>query len=322
MVTDLFTKHVEFFPLKTQTADESAVKMVEYIGRHSVMEQILSDQGRNFQSESMSELWELLDVRKSRMTSYFPSANGQCERMMRTMQNMLCNYVNERKDNWSDFLPLLQLAYNTAVNTSHGFTPFELQHGRYPKMPLDLLNPRNKIELYFTPSSYARMLQNELPELYALVSKNSDAAVKKRKIRHDRTIRAATFKVGDFVWVLDTAKLKNVSKKLSHRWKGLYKVVGVIDENDFQVKTLNGKKMIVVNKSKLKRCTVRKILQEEANHTLKPTETAEDSETTREEIVDEILKEVPNEKSTSKSVSKKSLKTRRRSAARSPRKNH
>ena len=103
-----------------------------------------------------------------------------------------------------------------------------------------------------------------------------------------------------------------MSKKLSHRWKGPYKVVGVIDENDFQIKTLNGKKMMVVNKSKLKRCTVRKILQEEANHTLKPTETAEDSETTREEIVEEILKEVPNKKSTSKSSENKKSKKKER----------
>lgn len=48
VVTDLFTKYVEFFPLETQSAHETARRMIEYISRHSVMEQILTDQGRNF----------------------------------------------------------------------------------------------------------------------------------------------------------------------------------------------------------------------------------------------------------------------------------
>jgi hypothetical protein len=68
------------------------------------MDQILTDQGRNFQSELLSEIWECLDVHKTRKTPYFPSANGQAERMMRSMQNMLANYVNEQKDNWDDYL--------------------------------------------------------------------------------------------------------------------------------------------------------------------------------------------------------------------------
>jgi hypothetical protein len=69
------------------------------------MDQILTDQGRNFQSELLSEIWECLAVHKTRTTPYFPSANCQAERMMTSMQNMLANYVNEQKDNWDDYLP-------------------------------------------------------------------------------------------------------------------------------------------------------------------------------------------------------------------------
>jgi hypothetical protein len=268
VVTDLFTKYVEFFPLETQSAHETARKMIEYISRHSVMEQILTDQGRNFQSELLSEIWECLDVHKTRTTPYFPSANGQAERMMRSMQNMLANYVNEQKNNWDDYLPLLQLAYNTAVHSSHKYTPFELQFGRDPKLPLDLMSQRAKIELYFTPDSYATMLQNELPNVYKQVKQNIELSVKPNKIRHDRTVRAAVFKVNEYCWVLDTAKLKGVSKKLSHRWKGPYIVVEVIDDANYKVKLVQGKKTITVNKSRLKRCYERKILEDMNNNTV------------------------------------------------------
>jgi hypothetical protein len=181
VVSDLFTKYVEFFALKTQTAEETANKLVEYVSRHSVMDTILTDQGRNFQSELMDELWELFDVHKVRTTPYFPSANGQCERMMRSMQNMLANYCNEQKNNWDKHLALLQLAYNSAVHTSHNFTPFELEHGRLPRLPLDLLSQRSKLELNFTPDSYATQLQNKLPLIYEQVQKNIKISVNRNR---------------------------------------------------------------------------------------------------------------------------------------------
>jgi transposase InsO family protein len=262
VVTDLFTKYVEFFAMETQTAHETARKLVDYISRHSIMDTILTDQGKNFQSELISELWELLDVHKSRTTPYFPSCNGNCERMMRTLQNMLSNYVNDEKNNWDEYLPLLMFAYNTATHASHKFTPFELQHGRQARVPLDLMHPSDKIELYLTPESYAAKLQDELPAVYEHVAKNIEMAVLPNKIRHDRKCRAATFVVGDSCWLLDTASLKGVSKKLSHRFKGPYRVVQVIDDANFKLKTLTGRKTMIVNKSRLKRFYERKILQE------------------------------------------------------------
>ena len=75
---------------------------------------------------------------------------------------------------------------------------------------------------------------------------------------------AATY----YCWLLDTATLKGVSKKLSQRFKGPYKVVQVIDDANYKLKTLTGKKTIIVNKSRLKRCYERKILQEIDNANL------------------------------------------------------
>ena len=55
MVTDLFTKYVEFFAMETQTAHETPRKLVDYISRHSIMDTILTDQGKSFQFELISE---------------------------------------------------------------------------------------------------------------------------------------------------------------------------------------------------------------------------------------------------------------------------
>ena len=61
-VIDHFTKYVEFFPIESTTALESAQVILEYICRHGVPESILTDRGSNYQSGLIQELWELQDI--------------------------------------------------------------------------------------------------------------------------------------------------------------------------------------------------------------------------------------------------------------------
>jgi transposase InsO family protein len=64
VVCDHFTKYAEFFPMKTVTAEETAKRIIEYISRHSIPDQILSDRGTNFQSHLLTKILKLLDIHK------------------------------------------------------------------------------------------------------------------------------------------------------------------------------------------------------------------------------------------------------------------
>ena len=66
VICDHFTKWVEVYAMKTITAAEVAKKLMKTICQHGIMEQILTDQGTNFQAELMKELYELLDVHQTR----------------------------------------------------------------------------------------------------------------------------------------------------------------------------------------------------------------------------------------------------------------
>ena len=270
VVSDHFTKYVEFFSMKTQTAKETAQKLIQYISRHSCPESFLSDQGKNFQSDLLSELWEIFDIHKLRTTPYKPSTNGQTERINRTLAAMLTNYVNEEKNNWDEFLPLVQLAYNSAVHQSTKYSPFVLHYGRQPKLPYDLMSHETSLDFYLSVDSYAAEVQRQIANAYATVKSNIEVAADINKIRHDRNVRAAIFKLNDYVWLLDTAKLKGVSKKLSHKFKGPYQIVAVIDEANYKIRILNGKKSQIVNKCRLKRCFERRILRDKEKMEIQP----------------------------------------------------
>ncbi|KZW00788.1 hypothetical protein EXIGLDRAFT_580347, partial [Exidia glandulosa HHB12029] len=104
--------------------------------------------------------------------------------------------VNYRQDNWKDLLPLLELAYNSSVNASTGFTPFELDCGWIPRTPHDIIASG-------TPS--------DVPSVAQFVEKlQSDAekALEQMQLTRDRQAtyvnkkrRSQRFHVGDLVLV-------------------------------------------------------------------------------------------------------------------------
>ena len=66
VVVDHFTKWVELFAMESVTASEVAKRLMLVFYRHGLPDSILSDQGTNYQSTLLAELYELLDVHKVR----------------------------------------------------------------------------------------------------------------------------------------------------------------------------------------------------------------------------------------------------------------
>ena len=96
----------------------------EFFFRFSPPEQLHSDQGRNFESETISEICKLLGVVKTRTTPYHPQSDGLVERFNRTLLDMLSTAAGEHPFDWECHLRRLCLAYNTSVHPTTGHTPF------------------------------------------------------------------------------------------------------------------------------------------------------------------------------------------------------
>ena len=79
MKVDQFTKWVECLPLPSQIAEVTAQAVVNDFSRFGYPFQILSDQGRNFESKLFSALWNAKQIHKAKTMPYRPSTNGQVE---------------------------------------------------------------------------------------------------------------------------------------------------------------------------------------------------------------------------------------------------
>lgn len=73
-------------------------------------------------------------------TAYHPETDGQSERTNRCIEDILRHYVNAHKTDWEQWLPTAEFAYNSAVNSSTGYTPFQAVYGENPRQPLDVFS--------------------------------------------------------------------------------------------------------------------------------------------------------------------------------------
>ena len=86
---DSYTKWVEIYAIPNQLAETIADKLMEFISRHSVPEALLTDQGRNYESNLFREALDLLDCHKVRTSAYHPECDGLSERFNRTYLEMV-----------------------------------------------------------------------------------------------------------------------------------------------------------------------------------------------------------------------------------------
>ncbi|KAA0032756.1 putative Gag-pol protein [Cucumis melo var. makuwa] len=63
-------------------------------------------------------------------TSFHPQTDGQSERTIQTLEDMLRACVLQLKGSWDTHLPLMEFAYNNSYQSSIGMPPYEALHGR------------------------------------------------------------------------------------------------------------------------------------------------------------------------------------------------
>ena len=145
-------------------------------------------------------LCEALGADKTRTTPYHPQSDGMVERQNRTIQQMLSAYVNERRDDWSDHLDLIMMAYRSSVHQSTQCTPNLIMFGREINLPLTVeLGVFPTEDRPQCPVEYVEWVQNTLERVFRFVKLNTESSVHKQKHYHDRNCKTREVEPG--MWV-------------------------------------------------------------------------------------------------------------------------
>ena len=105
VITDHFTRYAQAYVTRTQMAQTMAKTLWDkFIVHYGLPKKILMDQGRNFESQLVADLCELMGVQKIQTSPYHPQTNGQCERFNSTLINMLGTLPKEKKSEWKNHI--------------------------------------------------------------------------------------------------------------------------------------------------------------------------------------------------------------------------
>jgi hypothetical protein len=72
-------------------------------------------------------------------TAFHPETDGLSDKSNKTVVRYLHGFATHDLAHWDDYLPLVEYAYNSSVHRSTKQTPFELDFGYEPPLPLDLI---------------------------------------------------------------------------------------------------------------------------------------------------------------------------------------
>src|SRR5258707_3762016 len=99
---------------------------------HGLLEEVISNCGPTFMSNFSCKLAALLGVKLTPSTSYHPQTDGQMEHVNQEIEAYLRVFMSHQQDDWADWLPLAEFAYNDKVHAATHQTPFELDVGQHP----------------------------------------------------------------------------------------------------------------------------------------------------------------------------------------------
>nr|GEZ74183.1 putative reverse transcriptase domain-containing protein [Tanacetum cinerariifolium] len=68
--------------------------------------------------------------------AYHPETDGQSERTIQTLEDMLRAYVIDFRNGWERHLPLVEFSYNNSYHSSNKVAPFEALYGRKCRSPV------------------------------------------------------------------------------------------------------------------------------------------------------------------------------------------
>ncbi|KAJ9544313.1 hypothetical protein OSB04_024020 [Centaurea solstitialis] len=224
VIVDRLMKSAHFLPIReTYSIDRLAQLYVnEIVMRHGVPISIISDRDSRFTSRFWQSLQAALGTSVDLSTAYHPQTDGQTERTIQTLEDMLRACVLEFGGSWDDHLPLVEFSYNNSYHASNQCAPYEVLYGRKCRSPLNWLEVGE-----------SRLLRpdivQETTDKIKLVQEKLKAARDRQKSYADNRRKPLEFQVGDKV-LLKVSPWKGLIRfgkkgKLSPRFVGPFKIM-------------------------------------------------------------------------------------------------
>ncbi|GJZ52027.1 putative reverse transcriptase domain-containing protein [Tanacetum coccineum] len=197
----------------------------EVVSRHGVPVLIISDRDSKFTSHFWKSLNEALGSQLDMSTTYYPQTDGQSERTIQNLEDMLRDCVMDFGKGWHRHLPLVEFSYNNSYHTSIKAAPFEALYDQKCRSPI-----------YWAEVGDAQLtgleIVHETTEKIIQIKKRIQASRDKQKSYVDKRRKLLKFEVEDKV-ILKVSPWKGVIRfskrgKLNPRYIGPFRIIAKV----------------------------------------------------------------------------------------------
>ncbi|KAI5323121.1 hypothetical protein L3X38_032193 [Prunus dulcis] len=137
VIVDRLTKSAHFLPVRANyTLNKLAKLFIDEIVRlHGVPVSITSDRDPRFTSRFWTKLHEAFRTQLHFSTAFHPQTDGQSERTIQTLEDMLRACALQFREDGDEKLPLMEFAYNNSYQVSIRMSPFDALYGKQCRTP-------------------------------------------------------------------------------------------------------------------------------------------------------------------------------------------
>ncbi|GJR59711.1 putative reverse transcriptase domain-containing protein [Tanacetum coccineum] len=194
----------------------------EVVTKHGIPVSIICDRDPRFASNFWKSLQKALGTSLDMSTAYHPQTDGQSERTIQTLEDMLRACVIDFGNGWVKHLPLVEFSYNNSYHASIKAAPFEALYGRKCRSPVCWAEV-GQVQLT------GPELVQETTERIIQIKQRIQTARDRQKSYADLKRKPMEFQVGDKV-MLKVSPWKGVVRfgkrgKLNPRYVGPFKVL-------------------------------------------------------------------------------------------------
>ncbi|GJU28651.1 putative reverse transcriptase domain-containing protein [Tanacetum coccineum] len=227
VIVDRLTKSAHFLPIKENDPLDKLARLYlnRIVARHGIPVSIICDRDGRFTSNFWKSFQKALGTDISMSTAYHPETDGQSERTIQTLEDMLRACVIDFGKGWVKHLPLAEFSYNNSYHASIKAAPYEALYGQKCRSPVCWA------EVGEAQLTGPELIQ-ETTKKIILIKQRMQAAQDRQKSYADRKRKPMEYEVGDRV-MLKVSPWKGVVRfgkrgKLNPRYVRPFKVLAKV----------------------------------------------------------------------------------------------
>ncbi|KAG4195574.1 hypothetical protein ERO13_A06G117302v2 [Gossypium hirsutum] len=138
IIVDRLTKSTHLILVRSGYSLHKLVELCifDIVRLHGVPLSIVSGRDLRFTSRFWKKLQEALGMKLHFSTAFHLQTDGQSERIIHILEDMLRCCILEFEGLWEHYLPLIEFAYNNSFQFSIKMAPYEALYGRKCCTPL------------------------------------------------------------------------------------------------------------------------------------------------------------------------------------------